>query len=410
MNLSDHYLAIASKSLSAVDAEPDSSNQHEIGGLIRAGFGTYLGNPGAETLKFSGSFYYFSEDITEPLVDYGELSWYDSRRKNPARSSEFRLYYTANEVTEVMQANDVLIIGRRPDDGIDLLVAPPHSAAAKLLTLLFDLPSTVGSRFSVTELDQQELDLVKTSILLSLGLEAPEESARNEHHDLVMARFGSTFPSTKEFSIFARETSGDVDPIENPDETLLRWLQQEESLFRALERIIVEERLVEHFESVDDFISFSLSVQNRRKSRAGRAFESHILEILQANGIEFENGSRTENNSKPDFLFPGSDAYHHPDTSHDHLLMLGAKTSCKDRWRQVLSEAAHIKRKHLITIQAAISEPQLQEMEHNNLQLVVPEPLHETYPDTCRDQLMSFKEFIELALEKQSTRGSNRLI
>lgn len=54
-------------------------------------------------------------------------------------------------------------------------------------------------------------------------------------------------------------------------------MEQEELLFRTLERHIVSTRLKEGFGNekldVDVFISFSLSVQNRRKSRVGYALE-----------------------------------------------------------------------------------------------------------------------------------------
>lgn len=35
--------------------------------------------------------------------------------------------------------------------------------------------------------------------------------------------------------------------------------------------------------------------------------------------------------------------------------MLGAKTTIKERWRQVLEEANRIERKHLITLEPAVS-------------------------------------------------------
>ena len=42
--------------------------------------------------------------------------------------------------------------------------------------------------------------------------------------------------------------------------------------------------------------------------------------------------------------------------------MLAAKTSCKDRWRQVLAEADRIRTKHLLTLEPAISKIQTAEM------------------------------------------------
>ena len=42
--------------------------------------------------------------------------------------------------------------------------------------------------------------------------------------------------------------------------------------------------------------------------------------------------------------------------------MLGAKSTCKDRWRQVLAEDEKISRKHLLTLEPGISEPQTHQM------------------------------------------------
>jgi len=43
----------------------------------------------------------------------------------------------------------------------------------------------------------------------------------------------------------------------------------------------------------------------------------------------------TESHAKPYFIFLGVDQYRNTEFSTDRLFMLGVKTSCKDRWRQV---------------------------------------------------------------------------
>lgn len=80
--------------------------------------------------------------------------------------------------------------------------------------------------------------------------------------------------------------------------------------------------------------------------------------------------------------------------------MLGVKSTCKDRLRQVLSEAEKINNKHLLTLQPGISENQTNEMKSNNLQLVIPKGLHQTYQDEQKNWLMSFSDFINLIEEK----------
>ena len=75
-----------------------------------------------------------------------------------------------------------------------------------------------------------------------------------------------------------------------------------------------------------------------------------------------------------DFLFPGEDEYADRQYPDDQLAMLAEKTSCKDRWRQVLTEAVRIRTKHLLTLEPAISKIPKGEMQGQGLQLVLPPP------------------------------------
>ena len=70
------------------------------------------------------------------------------------------------------------------------------------------------------------------------------------------------------------------------------------------------------------------------------------------------------------------------------------KSTCKDRWRQVLSEGKRVKTKHLLTLEPGISENQTNEVNANSLQLVLPESLHDSYSREQRDWLFSLKDFI----------------
>src|SRR5690606_2121160 len=120
---------------------------------------------------------------------------------------------------------------------------------------------------------------------------------------------------------------------------------------------------------VDGFLSFSLSVQNRRKSRAGQSLENHLEALFGVSGIRFARGAVTENRNKPDFLFPGAAEYHDPMFPAARLTMLASKSTLKDRWRQVLPEAQRIPDKHLFTLEPGISENQTTQMQAERLQL-----------------------------------------
>jgi len=76
--------------------------------------------------------------------------------------------------------------------------------------------------------------------------------------------------------------------------------------------------------------------------------------------------------------------------------MLAVKTTCKDRWRQILNEADKIPRKHLLTLQEGVSENQFDEMTQANVMLVVPEPLIIKFPENVRPKLLTLERFIDM--------------
>jgi hypothetical protein len=81
--------------------------------------------------------------------------------------------------------------------------------------------------------------------------------------------------------------------------------------------------------------------------------------------------------------------------------MLGSKSSCKDRWRQVLSETERIPHKHLLTLEPGISENQTDEMRAKLLQLVLPASLHTTYREAQRNWLMTVEDFVKLVQARE---------
>ena len=86
--------------------------------------------------------------------------------------------------------------------------------------------------------------------------------------------------------------------------------------------------------------------------------------------------------------------------------MLGAKTTCKDRWRQVLAEAKRIEHKHLLTLEAAISTHQTDQMKEHKLQLVIPFGLHETFTAAQQRTLLTVANFTTLVKEREDRAGA----
>ena len=306
-----------------------------------------------------------------------------------------------------MKAGDTLFLAKDQGGVLWFIVAPEGSTSEQQLFWLFGLrpegKSFVSREFSDEE---PELDFAARFILDEIGIEFEEPEA--DKLDSIIEKFGTTFPKTAEFSDLARLTLPEVRAEDDPDTALIAWLDHEEALFRRLERKVVSSRIEAGFMNdegtdVDGFISFSLSVQNRRKSRMGHSLENHLAAVLRAHDIRHVRGAVTEHNHKPDFLFPDLATYQAAPAEGDpRLTMLGAKSTCKDRWRQVLAEAEKISRKHLLTLEPGISEPQTDQMEASSLQLVVPSPVHGSYTDAQRGWLWSVGDFIGEVRRRQA--------
>jgi len=181
-----------------------------------------------------------------------------------------------------------------------------------------------------------------------------------------------------------------------PDELIIERRDLEYKLFRQVEELHVLSNIQAGFNSVDDFMLLANSVSNRRKSRSGNSLEIH-LEILfkQFDLLKFSKQCTTEGKKKPDFIFPSCAQYHDLNFPAENLRMLAVKTTCKDRWRQILNEANRVDQIHLFTLQEGVSPHQLQEMTDENVKLVVPLPLHKKYPIDVRDKLITLGDFIE---------------
>ena len=94
----------------------------------------------------------------------------------------------------------------------------------------------------------------------------------------------------------------------------------------------------------------------------------------------------------------------------DDLTVLGAKTTCKDRWRQVLTEADRVERKYLFTLQQGISKNQLKEMHDSKLTLVVPNKYISSFPSEYQNEIKDLAGFINIVKEKQERMPKSYLI
>ena len=89
------------KTLSAVEARPERSNQHEFNGV--------------QALKNLFGVAGFSENAVfslrgTPNMCIAGVTWYDARESHPTRT-EHRLYFQANPVMNLAEAGDNVVVG-----------------------------------------------------------------------------------------------------------------------------------------------------------------------------------------------------------------------------------------------------------------------------------------------------------
>ena len=407
--LSNYFTGVGTKILTRVDATRHS-NQHEIGDGNRGDvLMRILGDtPRKKNNRFKAK-YVWLEDEPQTTSEDGFLSWYDTRESVAHRGPEWRLYYQSNSVTKKMDEGDRLYIARRNIDEILFIVVPVNGPLSGYVSWLFGLGEATGEEFEAAEIRggrDTVLDFISRYMLDLFGIEFKDPNA--DVLDAIVERFGDSFPTTKVLSGVARQTLAEpVDARDDPDTSLMAWLNHEEAIFRRLERKIVSGRIAEGFVSddsvdIDGFVSFSLSVQNRRKSRMGYSFQNQLSAVFGAHELRYGEQVTTENNKKPDFIFPGKAEYFDPRFDVTLLTMLGAKSTCKDRWSQILPEAERIPLKHLVTLEPGISENQTATMKNSHVQLVVPAAIQASYSDDQRDWLYSVAEFVNLVAGRQA--------
>lgn len=248
---------------------------------------------------------------------------------------------------------------------------------------------------------------------ITKGNQIIEREAKVQPDELIAIRFRQfvqehdTFPDTVQMAAFARECVSAANNYsqqiiaDRADAIILKWVAAEYQLFSALEEKLYSSIYSRPFQNCQELIDFSNSILNRRKSRAGKSLEHHLADIFNAAKLKFEEQVITENNKKPDFVFPDGDRYHSYEFPASRLTMLGAKTTCKDRWRQVLNEADRIPEKHLFTLQRGVSSNQLKEMCDEHLTLVVPRENKNLFSPEYHDRIMCLSDFMNMVRERQ---------
>jgi hypothetical protein len=286
-------------------------------------------------------------------------------------------------------------------DDIGSLIVMSKMVENEYCVTILDSDEDIDAFFSHFNLPMDQVNVVidKSAVV------SPDVRLKQLMEEIVLRT--ESFPDTRELSMFAsnvyNETFGitDGEVISKPDTYLTKWLDTETELFYQFEEKFYRPIYSAPFGSLKAISDFANSFLNRRKSRVGKSLEHHLARVFTTAQLRFVEQAVTEGNKKPDFLFPGIGEYHNFEFPADDLTFLGAKTTCKDRWRQVLNEANRIDCKYLFTLQPSISANQLQEMKDERLTLVIPEANRSSFDARYRDDLLSLKQFVRIVRERQ---------
>lgn len=212
----------------------------------------------------------------------------------------------------------------------------------------------------------------------------------------IPAAWLTKFPTGEEIVAKVRQLRPDASLA--VDKRLLRRRDCEFEVFKSIEEAFYSPRITGGFTKLDEFLSLAQTILQSRKSRSGKSLEFHVRDIFKEERLmpetHFTHQPVTEGNKRPDFIFPSVKAYKDPSFPKEKLRMLATKTTLKDRWRQITSEADRIETKHLLTLQEGVSQNQFDEMCKAKVKLVVPEGLKDSYPEAVQPHLISLESFI----------------
>jgi hypothetical protein len=307
-----------------------------------------------------------------------------------------------------MHAGDLMVIAPTREGALFILMAEEGSSREQQLLRLFRIEESGQPQLSAAPFDESiAIDFVSASVLEELGLAEELEPVGSDSTAVsslvgeLVDEYPDSLPPGAAVAALVRSRLMTVDPIGDPDNALMRWIEVEAAVYKGWENQKIERRLLNGFTTdnglpdIEGFRQFSMSLRQSRVSRAGGALQFHFRALLDARGIRYVMEPQLDGGEFPDFLFPGVAEYENQDYPANGLRMLAAKFTAKDRWRQVLNEAVRIRPKHLLTLETGITYRQMNLMSRAQLILVLPTSVEQRYSPEQRQQILSVAAFIE---------------
>lgn len=313
-----------------------------------------------------------------------------------------------------------LVMGRitlEKETAFECLTIDSASDEASLLAELFDIgPDFLIGEFDPACLRQQEhdriLDFAEQVIAAWLAGEID-----------VFAKNNAAMPGTVELASMAREAFlrkhnlEAINPfqIENPGDALREISRSIEwELFRAFQRkeravalvkIVLGDRPINVnaadvirrlIDVLPDIDALMLSASQQRKSRAGYSYEHHIEAMLADGSIPFEKQAIIAARKRPDFILPSKKFMESGKPGAETSLILSAKTTLRERWKQVEREKG-ARNLYLTTVDENIAGNAIEDMASFGVHLVIPESLGESKQAEYEGHknVLSFREFCD---------------
>ena len=363
-----------------------ASNQHELNaGMLRKALALpEAGVSGRLELHYVGT--------SARLLDHESTLYtlYDSRKGKP-RSAEYRLYYASAMLQQRASEGDILIVLRQPDStDLHALVVPAGSQLGSTLSVILDdIGSPLSTRFrhvrkaiGVGALEQLLASLTEPIA----GPDAGRVIAAADKTFVSGVLASDQLPTTRSMAEEAQRILAELWPGPIDADQHLFWLLEVETfLFQHLEQQLGQQALDAATQEgripFEAAVALVLSRLQSRKSRRGQSLQHHFAAVLTRNGIPYTAQGVTEGKESPDFIIPGQAAYDDKTLPDDLLRMVACKSVVRERWRQILSEAARIEAKYLLTVDTDLSTDGLQAMRAANLSVFMPRQVLDTAYD-----------------------------
>lgn len=152
-------------------------------------------------------------------------------------------------------------------------------------------------------------------------------------------------------------------------------------------------RLIDELPYID---ALMLSASQQRKSRAGYSYEHHIEAMLAGGGIPFEKQVIIEARKRPDFILPSLAFLDSGKPDANTGLILSAKTTLRERWKQVEREKG-ARNLFLTTVDENVAGNAIADMASIGVSLVIPESLLKSKETEYEGHgnVLSFREFCD---------------